>query len=106
MKPGAPGAFRLVQGLPTRLGDLEGRPWRGLRLTGGLSFEKKRYHELEAKLQSVMNRSRACCAFIMNRKTGTNSLTYASVETLKTNPIGRILPIAVLSDYLLGPALE
>ena len=42
----------------------------------------------------------------MNRKTGTNSLTYASVETLKTNPIGRILPIAVLSDYLLGPALE
>ena len=53
-----------------------------------------------------MNRSRACGGFIMNRKTGTNSLTYASVETLKTNPIGRIFPIAVLSDYLLDRLLN
>ena len=43
---------------------------------------------------------------MMNCETGTNSLTYAIVETFKTNPIGRILPIAVLFDYLLGPVLE
>ena len=42
----------------------------------------------------------------VNCETGTNSLTYAIVETFKTNPIGRILPIAVLFDYLLGPVLE
>jgi len=36
----------------------------------------------------------------------TNSPTYAIVEPFKTNPIGRILPIAILFDYLLGPVLE
>ena len=41
----------------------------------------------------------------INSETGT-ILTYANVETLKTTPIGRILSIAVLSDYLLRPALE
>ena len=44
--------------------------------------------------------------FMMNCETGTNSPTYAIVELFKTNPIGRILPIAILFDYLLGPVLE
>jgi hypothetical protein len=43
---------------------------------------------------------------MMNCETRTNSLTYAIVETFKTNPIARILPIAVLFDYLLGSVLE
>jgi len=52
-----------------------------------------------------MIRCWACREFMMNCETGTNSLTYAIVETFKTNPIGRILPTAVLFDYLLGPVL-
>jgi hypothetical protein len=53
-----------------------------------------------------MNRSRACGGFIMNRKTGTNSLTYASVETLKTNPIGGFFQSLFCPTICLGRFLN
>jgi hypothetical protein len=52
-----------------------------------------------------MIRAWACRRFVVNSETGT-ILTSANVETLKTRPIARILPIVLLSDYLRRLALE